>query len=214
VQRNVEALVNHGWVENSNRTYSINACGEAVTAEFLKMVKTTQVANRLQPFLKWVDRSAFDIELRYLSDAELLLPEPNNPYAMVDRHVQLIKQSESHRVVLPLVGLHGFEAGHEQIVSGNARAEFIVGPETADMLRSDPPFSDLTQEMLDTGRFKIRVYHGEIPYFVGILDDTVQIGVDENGEPRALLEAESPDVLSWAEAKYDSYKEDAEVVAP
>lgn len=67
--------------------------------------------------------------------------------------------------------------------------------------------------MAATGRYQLFEFDGEIPYFIGILDDAVQIGVDEAGKPRALLESEHPEVRTWAENTIEEYKEEAEPVA-
>jgi hypothetical protein len=64
--------------------------------------------------------------------------------------------------------------------------------------------------MVDTGRFEVHVHDGDIPYYLGILDDTVQMGVNEDGEPRGLLETDSEEVREWAENRYESYKQEAE----
>ena len=41
----------------------------------------------------------------------------------------------------------------------------------------------------------------------------MQVGVDEDGEPRGLLETDSEEVREWAENKYDSYKQEAEALS-
>ena len=46
-------------------------------------------------------------------------------------------------------------------------------------------------------------------YFVGILDDVVQTGVDEGGEPRAIVGSTDPDVRDWAEEVFERYRQQA-----
>jgi hypothetical protein len=62
--------------------------------------------------------------------------------------------------------------------------------------------------MLATDRFDLSVYDGEVPYYLGVLDETVQIGVeDENGMPRALLETDVEGLGEWASDTYAQYRE-------
>lgn len=71
----------------------------------------------------------------------------------------------------------------------------------------------MTEEMAATGRYRVFQYDDPIPYFVGLLGETVQIGADEDGEPRALVETDSAGVRSWAETKFEEYKRRADPVA-
>ena len=212
VQRNLDTLVDQGWIQNTNRSYEIDTCGDLVAEKFLELTETIEIESRLQPFLKWVDRPEFDLDLHLLADAELLLPETNNPYAMINRHAQLLEQTDDHRLVLPLVGLHPYEAGHRKIVNDGGQADSVVTPGVADTLQSNPDYAPLTEEMKATGRYNLSISEKEIPYFIGIFDRTVQIGVDEDGEPRAMLETDSEQVVEWAKGKHESYKEQSETV--
>jgi hypothetical protein len=38
------------------------------------------------------------------------------------------------------------------------------------------------------------------------------MGVDEDGEPRGILETDSVEVKNWAEGKYDEYRQRAEKI--
>jgi predicted transcriptional regulator len=125
---------------------------------------------------------------------------------MINRHVRVVEQTEAHQCLLPLVGLHGHKAAHKQIVDNGATGEIIVGPDALDTLLSDSDYAELTQEMAATGRFSLFQYDGDIPYFVGVLDDVVQIGVDDDGTPRALLESQRSQVRAWAEDTFEEYK--------
>jgi hypothetical protein len=89
----------------------------------------------------------------------------------------------------------------------------VVVPEVAEMFQSNPDYVELFEGMVDTGRFEVYVCGSGIPYYLGIFDRTVQIGVNENGEPRGLLETDSEEVREWAERKYDSCKQEAEVLS-
>lgn len=212
VNRAVRELESIGVIEYSDGKYGVTPLGESIASRFEEMMKTVKLWTQLEPFLQWVPEEEFDLELQHLEDAELLLPEPSNPYAMINRHVEVVGQTDDHKCVLPLIGLHGLKAGHKQVIDNGARAELIVTPEAADTLQSDPGYAELTEDMAATGRFKLYQYEGDIPYFVGLLDNTVQIGVDEQGEPRALLETDNTEVRAWAEKTFNEYKYQAELV--
>lgn len=82
IQRNLDALVERGWVENSNRTYSIAPCGELAAEEFSACYRKMRAVNRLQPFLRWT--STEDLDLAHLSGAAVVVATESDPYAPVN----------------------------------------------------------------------------------------------------------------------------------
>lgn len=212
VDRAVRELEATGVLEYVDGEYAVTPIGRIITDGIDEVMTTVDLRLEFEPFLEWIPDGAFDLDLTHLRDAELWLPKSGDPYAMINRHVRVVGQADTHRCVLPLVGLHGHEAAHERIVNNGATGEIIVSPEASDTLRSDPAYAELTEEMAATGRFRMLQYDGQIPYFVGIFDDVVQIGVDEDGEPRALLETDSDEVRNWAQNEFQAYKNRAEYV--
>lgn len=87
----------------------------------------------------------------------------------------------------------------------------MVERSVAQVLQSKEEYADLVEEMEETGRIEIRVVNDSIPYYVGLLDETVQIGVeDDDGVPRALLETDSDEAREWAEQTYERYRQASE----
>jgi predicted transcriptional regulator len=210
IDRSVRELETQGLVEYSDGEFMLTPVGASTVSGLSDLRDMIQLQQRLEPVLKWVPDGELDIDLELLADAEVILPESGDPWAMVNRHVKLLKQVNEGCAVLPLAGLHACEAIHDRITNEGAVFEIVVNPDVAGTLQSNPDYTELVDEMLETGRHDIYVYEGEIPYFVGLLNDTVQIGVDEEGEPRAILETDSPEVADWAEGKYEEYKQQSQ----
>ncbi len=210
VGRNLAALEEKGWIRRTNGECEIARHGELVTEKFSDLMETVRLVDRLEPFVKWVPDGALDLDLRLLADAEILLPKPGDSWAMVNRHVSIISETSHDRVIIPVTGLHAMEALHRKIVHGDARVEAVAEPNIAEVFQSNPDYSSLFEEMVDTGRFEVRVYDGDIPYYLGLLDETVQIGVDEDGEPRAMVETENEAVADWAASIFEEYKRHSE----
>lgn len=214
VDRATRELENAGLVRYSDGSFELTSLGQTATAEFSGVLESIQLRQWLKPFLEWIPDSEFDAELEWFQDAELLVPELGDPYSMINRHVNLIRETEYTRVVLPLCGLHAFEAVHQRVVDEGGRVKGIVTPSVAETTQSAPGFAELTEELIPTGRFEVSVYDDSIPYFLGLFEETVQIGVDEDGEPRAILESDSKKVYKWAEQKYEEYDERSTPVIP
>ncbi|WP_435180696.1 helix-turn-helix transcriptional regulator [Halorussus sp. AFM4] len=202
VQRNLEALEDRGWVRSRGRAYSLATCGELIADEFTGFRETVSAAEHLQPVLKWLDRSDLDLDLRLLSDATVVTASQGDPWAMVNRHVKRLEEAETVRAILPLVGLHAMEVTRDRILDGSARIEFIGTSSVIDTLRNSSDYRPIYDDLLGSDRFELYATDEEVRYYLGVLDDIVQIGVDEDGEPRALLETENSEVHRWARDTY------------
>lgn len=208
--RNLESLEEQGWIRSDGRTYRITPCGELVAEAVLDLLQTTNVAMTLQDALRWIPVDDLDLDLWHLRDAEVLVPEPGDPYAMVNRHVRTIREMEAARGVLRVTGLHANEAAREAVVDRGGAAELVVTADVAETLTTKPEYASLVEEMRATGRFDVYVVDEEPPFTLAIIDGTVQLLADEGGEPRALVESGSPAVRDWAEDVYADWKLRAE----
>jgi predicted transcriptional regulator len=212
VDRAVRELEVLNLIEYRDGVYQVTSVGEITADRFFQFMDTVDVAMELQEFLRWVPAAEFDIDLTLLAEAELFLPEPGDPWSMVNHHAQAMEKMDTCRAILPLTGQHAMEAAYERVTDAGASFETVVTPSVAEQFQSTPVYARLIEEMVATGRVHVFVYEGTIPYFLGVFADRIQIGVDENGEPRALLETKNEDVYEWAEDVYQQYKDEAEPV--
>jgi predicted transcriptional regulator len=207
VDRSLRELETLDLVEYSDGDFAVTAVGQLATDGLTELTGTIGLGQRLEAFLQWIPMEEFDLDVRLLADAELIVAEPGDPWSMINKHVQLVKTMENCRALLPFTGLHAHEAGHEQVIKHDASGELVVEPEIANVHHSTPEYAEFTEEMVATGRFEYFEYPNELPYALAIINDTVQIVVSEGDEPRALLETDNDEVRDWAEAKYDEYKQ-------
>lgn len=211
VQRNLDSLVERGYLENTGKEYSTTLKGSLFADMVAEILQRAQLIEGMEDFLQYVDPDDFDMEISDLSDAEIWLPEPPDPYAMINRHVEVIEQSNLGRLLLPVIGLQPHVAVHENVLEGAGEFETVVTQEVAETWTSDPRYREMTREMVDTERFRVFVYEGDMPYFLGLFDrDLVQVGVDDEGTPKAMLEATAEPVVDWAEDVYTEYRVQSE----
>lgn len=211
LQRNLDGLASEDLIQQCGvGTYELTAVGEEVARGLLELVETTETARRLAPLLKWLPTDAFDLEVRRLSDAELIVSESSDPYAPVNRHVEALRTAETFRGAMSVVGKHGLETAYDRVLSGTADHELVIEEGAAETLTNDPAYENLVDDMLATGNCRVFVHEGELPYYLGLTEECVQIGVeDDESMPRALVESESDAVRTWAEETYAAFKEEA-----
>lgn len=207
VKRNLEALVERGWLQNTNNEYTITACGDLVATEFTDLVEVIRVIRDLEPFMRWIDVDDIEFELYELVDAEVTVASSGDPYAPVNKHVEALQTADDVRALLPSVGHEALEVTLQRIREADPTYELVVEPECAETLQEDSQYKALFKEVIASGAVEVSLYEGTFPYYLGILDEVVQIGVeDEEGIPRALVETELETIRAWAERKYAEYK--------
>lgn len=211
IQRNLNAIEERGWIQNTNQTYSLTLSGEIVIEAFSDLVETIQLVRKLQPVLNWFPRE-LAIDFTPLRNVTVVTPDPSNPYAPVNRHIEAMESADWFRCMLPAIGLQPMTIAHKRVVHDGCTHEVIVDEGVAETLRSDSNYTELVDEMIETGHCHLYVYDGDFSFYLGLTDKCVQIGVeDDDGVPRGLMEidADSQDVRKWAEEIYAEYKQQA-----
>lgn len=210
VKRNLDSLVDRGWVREVASEYVITAPGALIAEDFLGLLESIRTAERLAPVMKWTPEPTFEFDLRELADARITLSEPNDPYAPVNRCAEAMESAASYRVLLPAVARPAIEEMHDGLLRGEARGELVFGKAVARAVESNARYERLCEEMAETGRLSAYVYDGSLPYYLGVVDETVQVGVeDEDGMQRALVESDAPAVRRWATNTYEEYRDAA-----
>jgi predicted transcriptional regulator len=207
VNRGVRELEVLDVVTHEASGYALTTFGERVTDCVMATLTEIETARKLWPILEHVPPRTLGVDLELLADADVFVPTPGDPWAMVNRHIETLSCFDRCRAILPLTGLHAHERVYEQVTEEGAQVEIVASPAVAHTFRSDRLFRDMTREMTETGRFAVFESDEPFPYFLGIVDDRVQIGVDDDGEPKALTETTKPAVKEWAIGLFDRQRE-------
>lgn len=211
VGRHLNALEERGYIayDPATNEYEATARGTAVAGELSAVLERMGIADRLGRFLERVPEGTLDLDVVHLAGAEIVHADPHDPYAPVNHHVEAVRAAASFRCLLPSTGLNQMR---EVTDSMDDRTNYTVvfEREILDAIRSDERYQRELTRMRESEGFEMAVYDGEIPYFLGIYDDVVQIGVeDAEGIPQALLESDSEAVREWAEETYASYRSES-----
>ena len=211
LQRNLKALEEHALVRRQNRRYALTVAGEAVSRELLSLVEVADVAERLGPFWECVPPEEFDLDPSLLADARLTVADRGNPYAPVNDHVRAMKAAESFRCLLPSVALQPMEIARHCVERGKDH-EVVFGPDAASTVRTDPAYETPFGVLSSAANCTLLESEKEPPFYLGIADGTVQIGVEKEGNPHALVESETEKVYDWAEELFDGYRRRADPI--
>lgn len=174
------------------------------------MLETVRTTTRLQPFLRWVPDEAFDLDPRTLADATIITSTAGDPYALQNQYIDRLRDVGRIRALLPTTGLRSWKAARNRTLAGELECELVVSPAVVQTIRSSPKYERVVDDVLDSGRHDVFVAAEQLPFFLAIMDDYIQIAVaDADRMPRALVESEQGEVYDWAEQTYNRYRRTA-----
>jgi hypothetical protein len=79
---------------------------------------------------------------------------------------------------------------------------------------SSPERGQKVLEVLDSTRATLYVYEGDVPHVLGIMDEVVYVGVENDmGVMVALIETTDQRVFDWAVDTFEDYRDEATLMA-
>lgn len=206
VTRALSALEERGWIVPNSGTYQLTAAGREVTEAFLDLRESVALTDDLSPVVDWLPAAGIDFDIERLSDASITESTDSDPYAPVRKHMGGFKEAQSVRAVIPSVDVEAARTFRDQLDDPEFSGTLVVTEDIADRF-GQPEYESVTTDLLKAENFTFWVYSDDIHFYFGLLDDTVQIGVeDDQGYPRALLETDDEVVHEWAEAEFERYR--------
>ncbi|OLZ40654.1 hypothetical protein A6E15_06450 [Natrinema saccharevitans] len=209
LSRSLSALVDRGLVRERGNRYEITAAGSLVAEGVAAALERTDAAVRLRPVLERLDEEWLGVDPARLIDATVVEATTANPYAPVTRHAATLAEADRVRAVLPATGVEPLEASREAIADG-AVFEVLLAEPVAESVRADPALTDAFATILDEPSVSVGIVDESVPFYLGVVDRTVQFGVhDDSGLPTALLESTDDRVRERALERFDALKRDA-----
>lgn len=213
VKRSLNDLEERGWVisENGPGAWRISALGDVVLDAYLDVVERLEPATHLAPFLGRIPPETFDLDLRTLVDAELVVSAENRPYAPMDRVLEVRRNAGTIREVVNIVQADSASQLRQRVENGDLEAEVVLEAGVLDAIATNDGYAEEFEAALAADGVTFYAYEGSVPYVLGLMDDTVLLGVnDERGMPEAVVVSEADEVRAWAESRFEAYRDDAE----
>ena len=210
VTRNLSALEEHGWIEQTQSGYVITDCGRLVADELDQLVDSMSVAVDLRPALRWLDVDRLGVGLQEFEEADITTADSANPYAPVEEQIDFFRHSSSVRTALPTVNKQILRACRQAADANNADVTLILGAKTAERLRSEPRYESLLTEVKQ--ECTLLRHETTLPHYVAVDEGTVHLGAtDDDRLTRVLLQFDDdPSARSWAEERLSALEAAAE----
>lgn len=213
LQRNLEALDERGLINENGRSYEITPAGSLVASGLEESLDRIETANRLRPVLERIPVGTFEFDTERLADAAVVESTPSNPYRPVEAHQRRLTDGTDVRLLLPATGIDPIETSEDAIAAG-AVHDIVLTRSVVEAIQTDSSLTERFESLLEYDTVSVSVLDDDSPFYLGIVDETVQIGVhDEAGLPTALLESTDPVVEAWAVERFERAKSRSEPIA-
>lgn len=206
VHRNVEKLVERGWIESRRDGYRTTWFGAAVLEEFERTVGNVERARKLRPFFDHVPVEAVDLDA--LGDVEVTAPRPNRPLAAIDRVQEWFTDPDSIRGFTPYLVPRFADGAHDCVFDDEYDVEVVVANVAAEALVGE--YGARLREIIHEEWVSLYRHAGDLPYALLFADDGVLLGAfDADGVPRTVVETDHGEAIEWAEATYRRHRSEA-----
>lgn len=212
VTRNLNALIEHGWIEDAPDGYDITDCGRMIADDLVALTESTSLAVELRPALRWLDTERLGLDLRHFERADITAADSTNPYAPVEEQVALVRRATTVRAALPTVNRQILEACRRTGRTDGGEVEIVLEATAVDRLRSTGRYAELFADVCR--RCTVLEYDGALPYYVGDAGDAVQLGTtDGDNLIRVLLRFDiDDDVRAWVDDRFERFEQRAHTV--
>lgn len=211
VSRMLRSFEERDWVVRRAGSYELTSIGRFVTTEFTHLQDQMDAMEELQKIIEWIPADVVALGLECLVDAAITFPSAKSPLAPPERATELKRHSSRSRGLsyyLPTMCIAAHQAAIEE---GIQTLEAVFTEEMYETIACSP--STGTQQFIDvieSDRATLYVSDEEIPYVIGINDDIVYLGINnEMGIQVALMETTNEQIFAWAEETFEEYRKRA-----
>ncbi len=201
------------WIEREGRLYQLTRLGEFVATQFGAFQHAMATQRRLREVWSWLPHELEDFDLTLFTDIVVSQPGLGYPYEPVERLTELMGTTGTmYGFGMALLKSRNLEPFFDQIGDGLV-CEYIYPPAVFESLLEWDH-----ETVLDAAAHPnyTVLLHDELPLDqrcgICLFDHAVSICCynPETGMLQSLVDTESDEMRTWADASYERYREEAQ----
>lgn len=202
-----------GWIRRDGRQHRATSDGLFVAGEVTTLLDRIETRQRLRDVARWLPAEKLGISMESFADAVVTVADDDDPYEPVRRYDELIADAGTMRAF----GTATLKSANAGTLYRNVRegmtTEIIYPPPIVEAILEWSPTA--AKKGLEGGNLTI-LMHDALPCGLTLFDDRVALtGYDpDTGMLRAVVDTNSPEAREWAEALYESYRDEARPLGP
>jgi predicted transcriptional regulator len=210
VTRALKDLQTVDLVEQANGEYVPTPYGEFIYSQFVSLADVVELGDEIQTLLPHLPLEDLTFDLAHLADAEITFVSRVEPAAPLERVGELKQGAARSRTLASGKNPVGLEAHYDAVVNQGQRFEAVCPPALFDATAADSDQRAMMLDLLEYDVAQFYVAEDTIPVPLGIVDDIVFFGVEnEQGSPLALIETTDLNVRRWAEIEFTTVRDQA-----
>lgn len=208
VHRIVRSLESLDVVAQVGHEFRLTALGNRVAAEVAEYRHRLEAAERLQPLLEPLGDAAATLDVVHFADATVTTMGRSNPYAPVQRFMDLLRASTSIRAFDTTTVAPVFVDDIRDEILGGMSVDVVYLPAVAEDIVHTYP--EEVRDAMDTGLLTLST-SSDLPFGLAIFDDRIGVGGydPETGMLRAFADTANPDARDWALDEFRRYRDAA-----
>lgn len=211
VHRFTRSFGEQGFIVRVDGLFRLTPLGEVVAEEAIRFHDTIEGIQKLRQISQWMPVDAFDFDVRRFHDADIILPDCNDPLAPIREAAALLDHADRVRVVSSTYIPKTFAALSRSISENDTSVTCTYDSRVVDVIRGDEQARSNLERLLTHGA--VITTYPEIPFTLGIADETVLISaIDDGGALQALVMTDDSAVKAWAEETCQEFLHKAEPI--
>lgn len=205
--RITRALEDRELIEKTNGRYAITTAGEEILGAVSALESNVRTAVRLGPVLRALREVGPSADLDAFAGATVTASS-GYTFSPQNRYLELLDETETLRCFMFESMVPSYLGDVQQHLDYGLEVEVIKLPETAAEMLAE--FPDRAIEVCNNDNLSVYL-HDDLWYSLAIFDERIGIGVldTDTGMCQTYVDTDAPAARTWAEAVYESYKEDA-----
>ncbi|WP_254544528.1 helix-turn-helix transcriptional regulator [Halomarina pelagica] len=206
--RHTRSLGEMSLIERTGGTFALTALGEAVADAVSTFETNGRTALVLAPALEAIRETTTDFDVGIFADTTVTSAERGDAYGPMTRFVSLLEETETLRGFDTFSIAPTYAGEFQQRILDGMETEIIDPPAVTENVMNSYP--EKCVQVCASEHFTLWI-HDDLPYGLAIFDDRVGIGVRDTDARtlRAFVDTDSAAAREWAEAVYESYRNEA-----
>ncbi|WP_135303194.1 helix-turn-helix transcriptional regulator [Haloarcula amylovorans] len=196
------------WVRRDGGSYVATATGTLVAEGFRDLMDVLDTERELRDIVEYLPTDTMDFDLRHLAGATITRPTQTRPNAPLQHLLTLMDEADEVSAFSHTLNDQSLRVAAAR--AGEQRFRAVLPQRAIDALVADEALRGRLRDLVEAETASIRVYDGEIPLAVTIVDDVVNVLVrDDRGVLQAAVDSDHSAVRSWAEDRFKRYHDDS-----
>jgi len=201
------------WVRRTAGGYVGTATGRLVAEAFRELLDVLETEQELRDIVEYLPTDAMDFDFRELADATIITPTQTRPNAPLQRLLALLSDGDNVMTFSHAFNDQSLSVAADRL--GNQEFQAVLSTGAIEALTAEEGLRANLRRIVDADTASVRVYDGEIPLAVTIVDDVVNIlARDDRGVLQASVDTPNPAVREWATERFERYRDQSTLLSP